>query len=96
MPFAAAKRGHGAYLQNPHFTFDSNSNVATKRHIKHKMKDKQKRIFCALCAFLWLPGILSGSEAESHGYSHEVGERVGLHLLHCLTSMSFHRDLADA
>jgi len=63
MPFAAAKRGHGAYLQNPHFTFDSNSNVATKRHIKHKMKDKQKESFVLYvpCGYVVCQEFLAGT-----------------------------------
>ena len=36
------------------------------------------------------------SEVESRGHFDQIGERVGLHLLHHLASVRLHRDLADA
>src|SRR2546430_5733030 len=36
------------------------------------------------------------TEAEPRGHFHQVGERIGLHLLHPLAAVGFHRDFADA
>src|SRR5437762_708917 len=36
------------------------------------------------------------TEAEPRGHFHQVGERIGLHLLHHLAAVGFHRDFADA
>src|SRR5689334_17808797 len=36
------------------------------------------------------------TEAEPRGHFHQVGERVGLHLLHDLAAVRFYRDFADA
>src|SRR2546423_1572684 len=42
-----------------------------------------------------LPWIHRRSEAESFGHFHQVGERVGFHLLHHLAPVRLHRDLAN-
>ena len=34
--------------------------------------------------------------AEPFGHSHQVGERIGFHLLHHFAPVGFHRNLADA
>lgn len=34
-------------------------------------------------------------KAESRGHCHQIGERIGLHLSHHLTSVRLYRDLAD-
>src|SRR5881396_2323219 len=36
------------------------------------------------------------TEAEPRGHFHQVGERIGLHLLHHLAAVGFYRDFADA
>src|SRR2546421_8822288 len=38
----------------------------------------------------------STTETEPRGHFHELGERVGHHLLHHLASVGFYRDFADA
>ena len=42
------------------------------------------------------PGIYGRCKLESHCYFHKVGERVGLHFLHHLSSMCFNSSLANA
>src|SRR6266513_6520546 len=36
------------------------------------------------------------TETEPRGHFHQVGERIGLHLLHHLATVGFYRDFADA
>src|SRR6266480_1091682 len=36
------------------------------------------------------------TETEPRGHFHQVGERIGLHLLHHLAAVGFYRDFADA
>src|SRR2546430_8645690 len=38
----------------------------------------------------------STTETEPRGHFHQVGERIGLHLLHHLAAVGFYRDFADA
>src|SRR5256886_7003384 len=38
----------------------------------------------------------STTETEPRGNFHQVGERIGLHLLHHLAAVGFYRDFADA
>src|SRR5215204_7626590 len=52
---------------------------------------ESKKFGCSLL----LPRIPRGCEAEFHGHLHQLGERVGLHLLHHLASVCLHRDLTD-
>src|SRR6516162_3922229 len=40
--------------------------------------------------------VLRFADTELGGHFHQIGQRVGLHFLHHLTSMSLYSDLADA